>query len=111
FDPDCRRCMIWEEEKQNKGLFEFYKKLIRIRKEHEELKYGNFTTLYAVGRVFAFRREYKGNSIVVIINNSSKEEVIFLEEAGGKEDILKMGELKRSGNLLYLKPNTAYILK
>jgi len=111
FDPDCRRCMIWEEEKQNKGLFEFYKKLVRIRKEHEELKYGNFTTLYAVGRVFAFRREYKGNSIVVIINNSSKEEVIFLEEAGGKEDILKMGELKRSGNLLYLKPNTAYILK
>ncbi|EMT38717.1 Glycosidase [Thermoanaerobacter thermohydrosulfuricus WC1] len=111
YDPDCRRCMIWEEEKQNKSIFNFYKKLISIRRENEELKYGSFCTLYAIGRVFAFKREYKGKSIIVVLNNSSKQEVIFLNEAEGKEDILKMKELKRSRNLLYLQPNSAYILK
>jgi glycosidase len=103
--------MIWEEEKQNKSIFNFYKKLISIRRENEELKYGSFCTLYAIGRVFAFKREYKGKSIIVVLNNSSKQEVIFLNEVEGKEDILKMKELKRSGNLLYLQPNSAYILK
>ena len=33
-DPDCRRGMYWDEEYQNKEMFQWYKKLLQIRKTH-----------------------------------------------------------------------------
>lgn len=36
-DPDCRKCMVWEEEKQDRDLHQFVKKLIGIRKEQQEI--------------------------------------------------------------------------
>ena len=33
-DPDCRRGMLWDEEYQDKKMFEWYCKLIQLRKEH-----------------------------------------------------------------------------
>ena len=32
-DPDCRRCMIWDEHQQDLKMFGFMKKLINIRKK------------------------------------------------------------------------------
>lgn len=34
-DPDCRRGMLWEEKRQDRELFEWYKKLIAIRKSYK----------------------------------------------------------------------------
>ena len=31
-DPDCRRCMVWEENQQDLDLKEFVKSLIALRK-------------------------------------------------------------------------------
>ena len=36
-DPDCRRPMIWDPKKQDKELFEFFQKLIGIRKTYAEI--------------------------------------------------------------------------
>ncbi|CZQ98704.1 Hypothetical protein Tpal_2304 [Trichococcus palustris] len=36
-DPDCRKCMVWEEEKQDRDLHRFVKKLVGIRKEHQKI--------------------------------------------------------------------------
>ena len=33
-DPDCRRGMYWDEEYQDKEMFQWYKKLLQIRKTH-----------------------------------------------------------------------------
>ncbi|WP_141432316.1 alpha-glycosidase [Bacillus sp. 03113] len=33
-DPGCRKCMIWDKDKQDLELFNYVKKLISIRKEH-----------------------------------------------------------------------------
>ena len=33
-DPDCRRGMYWDEEYQDKEMYEWYKKLLWIRKKH-----------------------------------------------------------------------------
>ncbi|HHV75096.1 MAG TPA: alpha-glycosidase [Thermoanaerobacterium sp.] len=111
YDPDCRRCMIWDEKKQNLKLFNFYKRLISLRKENEELRYGTYKTLYAKDGVISFKREYKGKSIIVIINNSSKENSILLNGVQGKADILGMGKIKIRGKIISLEPNCAYILK
>ncbi|MDR0199473.1 MAG: glycoside hydrolase family 13 protein [Streptococcaceae bacterium] len=36
-DPDCRRPMIWDEDKQDKDLYAFFKDLVAFRKENAEL--------------------------------------------------------------------------
>lgn len=36
-DPDCRRCMPWEEENQEPGQFEFLKSIINLRKTNSVL--------------------------------------------------------------------------
>lgn len=36
-DPDCRRCMIWKEEEQDKTFFAFTKALIKLRKDNYQL--------------------------------------------------------------------------
>ncbi|HEX3030539.1 MAG TPA: glycoside hydrolase family 13 protein, partial [Clostridia bacterium] len=47
-DPDCRRSMIWSRKKQNKEIFEFYKKLIKHRKHSSALKKGDFKRLLVI---------------------------------------------------------------
>lgn len=36
-DPDCRRGMLWDEQRQDKDLFAHYRRLIAIRKAHPSL--------------------------------------------------------------------------
>lgn len=36
-DPDCRRGMLWDESRQDKALFAYYRRLIAIRKAHPQL--------------------------------------------------------------------------
>ncbi len=99
-DPDCRKPMVWEDinydpeetfpnqEKFkpadsvtfNKSIFQFYKKLIRIRNEHDELQVGNFKTLLtddSLG-VFVFSRTAGDREIIVAINKSEKEKMVSI---------------------------------
>ncbi|MDE1548173.1 glycoside hydrolase family 13 protein [Jeotgalibaca caeni] len=41
-DPQNRRCMVWEEERQDRDMYDFTKQLIQLRKEYQPLlSYGN----------------------------------------------------------------------
>ena len=41
-DPQCRRCMIWEEDRQDQDMLAFTKDLIKMRKEYQPLlSFGN----------------------------------------------------------------------
>lgn len=33
-DPDCRKCMVWQKEEQDRDMFDFFKKLVSFRREH-----------------------------------------------------------------------------
>lgn len=46
-DPDCRKCMIWEPERQDRELFAFYQRLIALRKRVPALRTGEFRFLLA----------------------------------------------------------------
>lgn len=111
YDPDCRMCMVWDDDKQNKEIYNFYKKLISIRKENEELRYGNYKTLCAEGSIICFERKYMDNSIVVVINNSDKSAKISIHDIIGKRDILGMNEYQLKKDYAVIEPNSAYILK
>lgn len=70
-DPGCRKCMEWDESKQDHDLFSFYQKLIKLRKEHTALRTGTFQFLIAEnqGGKLAYLREDDNESIVVLMNN------------------------------------------
>ena len=75
-DPDNRKCMIWDEEKQNKEILNLYKLLIKIRKENKSLVHGSFEVVYCKDEVIGFIREYYDDKIMVIFNNSEEEQCI-----------------------------------
>lgn len=46
-DPDCRQCMQWDYDRQDRELFDFYQLLIALRKENAVLRSGRFRFLKA----------------------------------------------------------------
>ena len=59
------------------SIWNFYKKLISLRKERDIITYGDFDLIDVENeKVFAFVREYKGEKLYVI-SNWSEEEVLF----------------------------------
>lgn len=68
-DPDSRRTYPWGHEDHE--LIEFHKKIIRLRKENDELRKGSIKFLDGGYNFMAYGRFHsKGQSLVVINNNS-----------------------------------------
>lgn len=80
-DPDCRRGMVWNVEKQNKTLKQYYKKLISIRKANKVFTQGNFVTVLVDGQdnIYGFRRKLKDETIEGYINNGDKSKSIDIK--------------------------------
>jgi len=110
-DPQCRRCMVWEEDKQNKELLGLYKKLIKIRKEEKTLIYGEYTNLYKQDGVLAFKRTLEDKEIVVISNNSDVSHNIDLGSERLKCDDLILKEEIIIDRYIEVKPNDYKIFK
>ncbi|GGO00083.1 glycoside hydrolase family 13 protein [Saccharibacillus kuerlensis] len=75
-DPDCRKCMEWDESKQDLDLHAFYKKMIALRLEHSALRTGSFDFLHAEkgGSVVVYRRQDESGTFIVALNASEKEQ-------------------------------------
>lgn len=73
-DPDCRRCMIWDESKWDNELHNLYKTLIRIRHTSPALRRGTYKTISAnsTTRVHAFERRLNNHLAYVATNKRSK---------------------------------------
>lgn len=111
-DPDCRGCMVWEKEKQDRELLAFYKTLNRIRKEQKALIYGDYIPEYKKEGVFCYRRSYKGEEVVVILNNSDNAVLMNCRAISGNYvDLLNNNlSINLQGNL-QLVSNDIKILK
>jgi glycosidase len=70
-DPDCRRPMIWEPDRQNQTVLEITRRLIDLRKQHPALRYGEPETLFVLNGAWAYRRSYRDDEVVVIVNPRS----------------------------------------
>ena len=108
-DPDCRRCMIWDEKLQDLSLKKLYKDMIKLRKENKALIFGSYKNLYTKENTLAYLRSYEDEKIVVLINNSHKEETAALNlEATGK-DLLSGETIKL--DVIKLKPMSYKFIK
>lgn len=82
-DPDCRRCMEWDVEKQDRELFEFYRNLIALRRDHEAMRSVNIRFLQAESdsRVLLYERwSESGERFLIAINASSESTTIRVGE-------------------------------
>ena len=66
-DPDCRRGMYWDEEYQDKEMYNWYKKLIQIRKTHACIVDGE---------------------LIETITNDDEDTIVLIRKSG--EEILAM---------------------
>ncbi|NRK74509.1 alpha-glycosidase, partial [Salmonella enterica subsp. enterica serovar Typhi] len=66
-DPGCRKCMVWEKEKQDLDMFAHIQKLISLRKNHPAFgNKGSFVFL-----------ESANNKIVMYQKTYNEEQIIF----------------------------------
>jgi len=98
-DPDDRKPMLWpdltyedevshplgakrprDKNEFNRDLFEHYKKLIHIRRQHPALMLGDFRTLLTDDSrdLYVFERTHSTERIVVALNNSSQAQELTL---------------------------------
>ncbi len=125
-DPDCRKPMLWadlayEDEEinpdqskrspdkveVNRQLLEFYKTMIRIRKENPELSTGEYLTLQAddTANTFAYKRFSDEGSTIVVFNNDYEARKISIENQEGEyENLLTGAKLSAAGQLIFELP-------
>ena len=80
-DPGCRKCMVWEEEKQNRELYNEIKELIALRKEEGLLANdGQFEFLdsSANKNIVAYRKFSEARSVVILLNPTDRPQSFSL---------------------------------
>ena len=80
-DPDCRRCYPWDKpDLQNRALFDYYRKLIAIRKANPALRAGTFRPFLVDDEqeLYAYERRADGSRCIVALNRSEAERTIEL---------------------------------
>ena len=77
YDPGCRKGFDWNRDNWNKKVYDFYKKIINIRKSEIALKKGTVEFDYNK-EVFVMKRQYKREVIYVIANASDEAVTVDL---------------------------------
>ena len=72
-DPDCRRTMRWNSHEWNMEIFNYYRKLIEVRKRYKMLTEGSFELINANNNIYAFKRSYKKKVAIAVLNNGKSE--------------------------------------
>ena len=90
-DPDCRRGMYWKEEYQDKEIFNWYKALIKARKEYNFLDEDiiNVEVSNESGLLKIERKTY-------VLYFNSKEGIINIPELDKKKDLITNNMLNSS---------------
>ena len=109
-DPDDRKPMVWDdvmyeaeeshplpgrtrsrdEVRFDHELFQYFKKIIRIRNEHPALRRGAFRTLLADDKrgIFAFERILTPQRVIAVFNNSDNKNVVRIQSDGKSTDLV-----------------------
>lgn len=75
-DPECRKCMIWDEDKQDKALFKHIQTLISLRKQYKAFgSYGAFQFIEANDEqgYISYTKTYREETIFIVLNPTNNE--------------------------------------
>ncbi|WP_308636752.1 glycoside hydrolase family 13 protein [Paenibacillus silvisoli] len=87
-DPDCRQCMVWDEEQQNGDLLKFYQTLIALRKQHASLRSMDITFLHAEEKdaavVYERRSGDNADVFIIAMNAGTRPRNLVIPAANGE---------------------------
>src|SRR5699024_4663033 len=110
-DPDCRKCMIWDEKKQDLEMLAFTKELIAFRKNHQQnLSYGelNWFDVRDKEEVIGLKRALGEETLIAYFNQGEQD----LELALDSKPEIMLSHLSFTDNqLLSVKKNGFVIFK
>ena len=96
-DPDCRKCMVWDENHQDLELYGFIKELIYLRKRLSSILIQgaiNWELVDDSKDIIHFSRELNGQKIHAVFNQSSQS---YLVEQGNEVILSQNSELLNDG--------------
>jgi glycosidase len=96
-DPHCRQPMPWDNFDQ--ALWRYYRDVIHIRREHNALQVGDYSTLLVDNdrNLFAFERSDGEEKIIAVFNNRKVDQECTLPlPAGDYVDLLSPGQTVRA---------------
>lgn len=67
-DPDCRRCMPWDEVDWNEDVLKITHGLVALRRDHPALRYGHLQKLVAFNGLFAYKQQFENDEVIVVLN-------------------------------------------
>ncbi|MEI1423065.1 glycoside hydrolase family 13 protein [Bacillus cabrialesii] len=82
-DPLCRKCMVWEKEKQNQDMLRFMKRLIALRKqEHTLLTEGNLEWILLDDQndLISFSRTLNEKTLIYFFNQGDGTRHVSLRD-------------------------------
>lgn len=75
-NPNYTEINVEAAEKDENSILNYYRKLLRFRKEHDIVKYGDFELLSTDKNLFAYIRTYE-NQKLLVVNSFSEAELAF----------------------------------
>ncbi|MGL4373781.1 MAG: glycoside hydrolase family 13 protein, partial [Turicibacter sp.] len=82
YDPLCRRCMVWDEEKQDLDYFHHIKKLIQLRKTYKVIgNEGRIDFLYNGGNALIYQKYSDESHVYYLLNNNATPKTLSLPTA------------------------------
>ena len=105
----------------NNDLFNWYKKMIRIRKENPAISLGeiDFFMNEKKNNVLGYKRNYKNQTVWILVNNSEKQRFVNLDlldfenPDGNLTDLVTGDKIKFSKKVLsmFMKPYQVIVFK
>jgi alpha-glucosidase len=93
-DPDNRRPMIWDDERQDHDMRAYHQHLIALRKNTPAFTDGGYQTIHAEGDIWAFMRGAYGQQVLVIGYRGGATEALQIPVvAGGLADGTRLKDL------------------
>lgn len=83
-NEDARRGFIWKQEQWNEELRDHLRRCISLRRKHEVLRQGAYTTRWAGEDVYIFERRTETDAALIALNASGESRTIDLD---GPDDL------------------------
>ncbi len=95
------------------SVFAYYKKLVKLRKDEDAISYGDFQSMAENHKeIFAYKRQYNGETIIVVNNFYGKEILWDTEiDLSGYKCILSNYNDSKVDRVLKLRPYESIVLK
>lgn len=84
-DPDCRRCMPWDEASWNHDILDWLTRLIAVRRDNVALRRGSESTLQADESTIVRKRSHPEQDVVVAANRSTVPHTLTVGPMMGRD--------------------------